>query len=272
MPVEALPELLAEPTPPIPKPGTAKRAKIRQAQLLADQGLSYSEIARQVGAHRVTIKQWLQLELPPEAEAVPEPSATIALPPPPGPWANWEQVRQVREMLQEHRFVLLKRPEHLDDEAQDHLAALLNSPVGTELQVGRDFLLDWYRIWSDEAGQRRTLAEAEARYQTWHTDETYGTMPMLHRLQQRVTPAKFEQMSQFLRQPEWEATNNGAERAGRAFRHRQAPHFNLREKETIAASITVAACLRKEAVTSPPREPLHLCQRGRKNGRSKPFL
>jgi hypothetical protein len=167
-------------------------------------------------------------------------------------------------MLQEHRFVLLKRPEHLDEEEQRHLVALLDSPVGPELQVGRDFLVDWYRIWGEEIGQRRTLAEAEARYQTWQTNASYAAVPVLYRLQQRFTPAKFAQMSQFLRQSAWKATNNGAERAGRAFRHRQAPHFNLRDKETIAASMTVAACLRKEAVTAPPMEALHTCQRGRK--------
>jgi hypothetical protein len=71
-------------------------------------------------------------------------------------------------------------------------------------------------------------------------------------------------LSHFLQQPEWEATNNGAERAGRAFRHRQAPHFNLRSKEAIGGAITVTACLRKEAVTKPAAPSLHTCQRGRK--------
>lgn len=264
LPEEAWPDLLIEPSPPVPQPGAAKRAKIRQAQDLADQGLSYSEIARQVGAHRVTITKWVQLQLPPEAQAMPEPASSLDLTPPPSPGQNWEPVRQVREMLQEHRFVLLKRPEHLDEAEQGHLAALLGSPVGPELQVGRDFLVDWYRIWRDETGQRRTLPEAEARYQAWQTNDIYRAVPVLHRLQQRVTPAKFAQMSQFLRRPAWEATNNGAERAGRTFRHRQSPHFNLRDKETIAASMTVAACLWKEAVTAPPMGPLHTCQRGRK--------
>jgi len=263
VPEAELPDLV-EPTPPPPKPGARKRAKIRHAQALAGQGLSYCEIARQLGAHRTTISKWVHQQLPEETEAVAPPAPGIDLPPPPPPWASWEQVRQIREMLQEHRFVLLKRPEHLDEEEQGHLVALLDSPVGPELQVGRDFLVDWYRIWGEETGQRRTLAEAEARYQTWQTNASYGAVPVLHRLQQRVTPAKFAQMSQFLRQSGWEATNNGAERAGRAFRHRQAPHFNLRDKETIAASMTVAACLRKEAVTALPMEPLHTCQRGRK--------
>ena len=79
-----------------------------------------------------------------------------------------------------------------------------------------------------------------------------------------MTAAKFESLSQFLRHPRWEATNNGAERAGRAFRHRQAPHFNLRKQESIENSINVIACLRKAAVLRPPLRPYHTCQREQK--------
>ena len=82
-----------------------------------------------------------------------------------------------------------------------------------------------------------------------------------------MTTAKFKQMSQFLRQPAWEATNNGAERAGRAF----APHFNLRSQEAIAGALTVTACLRKEAATRPVAQPLHCCQRGRKKRVAAPI-
>lgn len=264
VPLAELPEGPLPSAPLRPQPGAVKRAKIRQAQALAEQGLSYSEIARQMGVHRTTISKWVAQALPPEEEAALSPPPATQVTPPPAPWENWEQVRQIREMLQKHRFVLLKRPENLTEAEQAHLLALLDSPVGAELQVGRDFLVDWYRIWHNEAGQRRTLAEAQALYQAWHTHETYGAVPTLQRLQQRVTAAKFEQMSQFLHQPHWEATNNGAERAGRAFRHRQAPHFNFRDPDTIAASITVAACLHKEGALAPPLQPLHTCQRGRK--------
>lgn len=79
-----------------------------------------------------------------------------------------------------------------------------------------------------------------------------------------MTEVKFERLSQFLHNPDWEATNNGAERAGRAFRHRQAPHFNLRKKEHIENAINVASCLRKNAALQPPPQPFHTCQRGRK--------
>jgi transposase len=249
----------------IPSPAAVKQNKIRQAHELAQQHLSYSEIGRRVGAHRVTIKKWLQEPVPSEPEPAvlsvpvgPEP------PLPPAPWTSWGQVKQVREALKEHRFLLLRRPEHLNEQEQTQVEALLASPVGAELQVGRACLVDWYRIWKDEAGQRRTPLEAKAQYEVWHTNELYAAVPILHKVQGQITPAKFEQLSQFLQQPEWEATNNGAERAGRAFRHRQAPHFNLRSQEAISGTIKAGACLRKEAATRPPLPRLHTCQRGRK--------
>jgi transposase len=272
VPLAELPDRPATLPLPISKRRAAKRAKIRQAQEWAGQGLSYCEIGRRLGIHRTTIAKWVAQALPSEEEEAtpPEPGPTLSPAPPPAPWQNWEQVRQVRELLKEHRFVLLKRPENLDDQEQAHLAALLISPAGAKLQVGRDFLVDWYRIWGNETGQRRTPTEAQACYEAWHANETYRTVPVLNHLQQRVTATKFEQMSQFLHQPAWEATNNGAERAGRAFRHRQAPHFNLRGRDTIAASITVTACLQKEAVTATIRKPLHTCQRGRKTQTERP--
>lgn len=259
-----------EPAPVSLSPAALKRHKIRQAHEWVNQGLSYSETARRVGAHRVTIKKWLQQPVPPAEESV-SPAVVLPEPPrPPAPWTSWEQVQHIREALQEHRFLLLRRPEHLNEEEQAQVAALLASPVGAELQVGRSFLVDWYRIWKDEASQRRTLDEAKTRYETWQTNEAYAAVPMLHKVQGQVSPAKFEQLSHFLQQPEWEATNNGAERAGRAFRHRQAPHFNLRSKEAITGAITVTACLRKEAVTRLAAPPLHTCQRGRKKRTARP--
>jgi transposase len=268
----SLEEILAapEPVPVSLSPAALKRAKIRQAHDLVKQGLSYSETARRVGAHRVTIKKWLQEPVPPAQEPISTAVAVPEPPQPPAPWTSWEQVQQIREALQEHRFLLVRRPEHLDEEEQVQVAALLSSPVGAELQVGRSFLVDWYHIWKDEAGQRRSPIEAKTRYESWQTNEAYATVPGLHKVQGQVSPAKFEQLSHFLQQPEWEATNNGAERTGRAFRHRQAPHFNLRSKEAIAGAITITACLRKENVTKPAIPPFHTCQRGRKKRLAQP--
>ena len=258
-------DLVVEALVELPSPAAIKQDKIRQVHELAQaQPLSYSELARQVGVHRVTVKKWLQSPVPAVIEPIPIAVAVLEVPVPPAPWSDWDQVQQVREALQQHRFLLLRRPEHLTDEEQGHLTALLTSPVGATLQVGRDCLIDWYRLWRDEQGQRRTPTEAKSRYAIWQTNPTYGAVPALHKIQQQVTPAKFEQLSHFLQQPEWEATNNGAERTGRAFRHRQAPHFNLRSQTVIDRALTVAACLHKEAVIAPAAQGFHHCQRGRK--------
>jgi transposase len=250
----------------IPSLAAVKRNKIRQAHALAQEQWSYSEIGRRIGVHRVTVKKWLQEPIPPEVEptVLSIPTRADDQPLPPAPWTSWEQVKQIREALQEHRFLLLRRPEHLGEEEQTQVEALLASPVGPELQVGRACLTDWYLIWKNETGQRRTWAEAKTRYESWQTNATYAAVPHLHKIQHQMSPAKFEQLSRFLQQPEWEATNNGAERAGRAFRHRQAPHFNLRSPEAIRGMIKVGACLRKEAATTPPSQQLHHCQRGRR--------
>jgi hypothetical protein len=173
-------------------------------------------------------------------------------------------VRQVREALQEHRFLFLRRPDHLQPEEQTRIAALLATPVGPQLQVARSFLVEWYRLWHDEAGQRRPLDEAQTRFAAWRTNTTYAAVPPLRRIQAQMTPSKFEHLSHFLRHPAWEATNNGVERTGRTFRHRQAPHFNLRSVTAIENAITVAACQHKTAVLDPTLSRANRSMRGRK--------
>lgn len=275
LPVTTAPDIEIA-TPPPARVGqqalkqNARQDRLVQVHALRNQGHSYSAIARQVGLHRVTVKKWLQQTLPPETKP-----STLALEvsteqvPPPPPWTNWHQVQQVREMLKEHRFLLLRRPEHLNADEHDLVRELLQCPVGPDLRVARAFLVDWYRLWADEHRLPRTLAEAEARFDAWRTDLTYASIPALKRVQNRFTPARFERMSQFLRQPGREATNNGAERAGRAFRHRQASHFSLRTESSIERSIVVSACLRKQTLTEPKSQRLHTCQRGRPCGKAQ---
>jgi DNA-binding CsgD family transcriptional regulator len=89
----------------------------------------------------------------------------------------------------------------------------------------------------------------------------YGRLAPLRRVQESIDRARFERLSCFLKQPRWEATSNGAERMGRAFRHRPGPHFNLRTPTSIAADLTVRACLQKQAAGSP----VVLVARGRTN-------
>ncbi len=262
-------------------------ARIAQIQHLAAQGLSYVEIARQTGVHRVSVSAWLREQdqtggLPqpaPVVSADTQPAATPvvatrdappALVPPPAPWTSWEEVRQVREALKEQRGLLLRRPARLNTRQQAQVEALLASPVGPTLTVARDFLTDWYTLFKDERGRKRSGDEAQARYTAWRQDERYEEMAPLRRARAQITPDRFAHLRQFLRHPAWEATNNGAERAGRGFRHGQGPHFNLRSVVSIEGALKVRAYRRKETadIAMPPL--LALCRRGRRlDGRTE---
>jgi hypothetical protein len=146
---------------------------------------------------------------------------------------------------------LVHGPEHLSERERGHLDPLLRSPVGEPLRVARAFLDDWFLLWRDEAGCKRPPAAARARYDRWRSDPGYRALVPLRRVQDRLDAARFAQLSHFLRQPEWEATSNGAERLGRLFRHRQAPHFRLRSPRAIEGAVTVWACQRKPAALEP---------------------
>ena len=169
----------------------------------------------------------------------------------------------MRGDLQEHRYLFLHRPNHLTADQQAQIDTLLASPVGSQLQVARRFVEEWYLLWHDTKGQRRTLDEARERFAAWSSDSEYAAVASLRRVQACMT-AQFEHLSQFLRHPRWEATNNGAERMGRAFRHRQAPHFNLRTGPAMEGVIVVMACQRKAAATTCQHRQIARCHRGRK--------
>jgi len=255
-------------------------ALVAQIQHLAAQGLSYVEIARQTGVHRVSVSAWLREQGQEEEHPFPEPVAaadTLPAPSqaapradappvpmvPPAPWTSWEEVRQVRAALKEQRGLLLRRPDHLSARQQAQVEALLASPVGPTLTVAREFLTDWYTFFKDERGRKRSVDEAQARYTAWRHDERDEEVAPLRRARAQITPERFAHLSQFLRHPAWEATNNGVERAGRGFRHRQGPHFNLRSVASIEGALKVRAYRRKEtADTLLP--PVALCRRGRR--------
>ena len=259
-------------------------ARVAQIQHLAAQGLSYVEIARQTGVHRVSVSAWLR-ELDQAGETLPSDpvvsadtlSATTQGVPggdaPPAPWTSWEEVRQVREALKEQRGLLLRRPDHLSARQQAQVEALLASPVGPTLSVARDFLTAWYTLFKDERGRKRSLDEAQARYDLWRQDERYASLAPLRRALTQITPERFAHLSQFLRHPAWEATNNGAERAGRGFRHRQGPHFNLRSVVSIDGALKVRAYRRKETADIAMPPPVARCRRGRRlDGRTEERL
>jgi transposase len=241
-----------------------RQQKMKQVQQLSQQGLNFSAISRIVGIHRVTVKAWLQKEAETAVTSTAIDEETQpSVPPVPEGWSSWIEVQQVRELLRQNRFLFLRRPENLNLEDEKILESLLTSPVGKQLQTIRAFMVDWFQIWWDEDKQRRSLQEAGRRYEKWRSQADYLAVPALRRVIMRVTAAKFEQMSHFLKHEHWEATNNGAERAGKRFRQRQASHYNLRQADTIETSIVIDACLHRQVAESPTSHRFHHCQRGR---------
>jgi len=274
----------------------ARYREIVRAQELARQGLSQRAVARQRGVTHTTVKRWLaaspappaappppdpeprwlswlrdrraldtsRLSTPPLALAAREREAALTVEPaPPEPWESWAQVRRVREDLRAHRYLLLRRPAHLTIKQCDSVTRLLSSPIGPPLGDARSFLTDWYAIWWANDGRRRTEGEARLRYEAWRADARYGAVAPLRRVQTQATDERFGRLSPFLRNPRWEATNNGAERAGRAFRHRQGPHFNLRSRASIDQALAVTAQRRKTAATMHELQPVAAGRRGR---------
>jgi len=244
---------------------------IAQAHALRPQIQSTRALARAVGVNQDTVRRWLQLPLPDPAtlaQALEAVGSAPSLEPPPEPWRDWDQVRQIREDLRLNRTLFLRRPDHLSADEQQTLADLLASPAGAMLRVARAFLEEWFAIWRDEDGHRRSPAEAQRRYYAWRDDAAAAALVPLRKQQQHLDPEHFARLSVFLHHPEWEPTNNAAERGGRGFRHSQHPHFRLRNLQVIDADLKVHAYLQKERAGSTPLTRLHQCQRGRQPHRS----
>jgi hypothetical protein len=190
---------------------------IAQAQALHQHISSARAIGRQLGINHGTVRQWLKLT-PPDAATIAELSSTTGvLPivePPPAPWKDWDEVRSVREDLRLYRTLFLHQPENLTTEERQKLADLSTGPVGAELRAARTFLEEWFAIWQDELGNRRTSHDAERQYLVWQTDAEAAKVAPLRRQQQHLDLDHFIRLSAFLRDPTWEPTNNAAERVG----------------------------------------------------------
>jgi predicted transcriptional regulator len=269
---------------PTPEKLAFHQQAIARVFALKEQGNSIREIHRQTGHSRNTIKKWLEGQAPravtegqlpsgltpaeildeqnPDGREFDAPSES---PEPPLPWSDWQQVRKVRGLLWECRYVMLRRPDHLSEEHRENLRFLLESPVGEQVGLLRGFLEEWYALFHDEHHDRRSPEDAKERYERLRGDGRYQELKQLARLQARLGEGHFEKISSFLRSAEWEATNNAAERSARAFRHLQAPHYNLRRTQSIDDAIKARAQLGRQpssivAQSPPPGR----CTRGRK--------
>jgi hypothetical protein len=160
------------------------------------------------------------------------------------------------------RCRLLCRPEHLTAEDRAAFATRFASPVGSSLRLARTFLEEWYGIWRDAAGTQRSRSGARERYEHWHRHPAYAAIAPLRKVQEQLDGAQLAQLSHFRSHPTWEATNNGAERGGRAFRHRQASHFTRRSAASLEHALQAEAGRHMAAAGRGTPAAAH-CTRGR---------
>jgi hypothetical protein len=175
---------------------------IAQVHALHQQISSARAIGRQLGINHGTVRQWLKLP-PADPATIAELSGTPDLlpkvDPPPQPWRDWDQVRRAREDLWMQRTLFLHRAENLTADEQRTLDSLLAGPAGAQLRVARTFLEDWFAIWQDDQGKRRTPQEAELGYEVWRTDAQAALLAPLRRQQQHLDMDHFRRLSAFLR-------------------------------------------------------------------------
>jgi hypothetical protein len=221
----------------------AREAGIAQVHSLRTAGYSHRAIARKTGFNRRTIRRWLEEETPSElgqaglADGVLADVVVPTVPAPPAPWTRWDEVAEARRELTACRYLLLRRPDHLDAAERQRVEALLAGPASDQLKVARCFLEDWYRMWRTPEGGRPSYTEAHERHQLWRQQPQYQALPPLARVLRLVDEARFRSLGHFLRHADWEATSNAAERAGRRFRKWQGPHYNLRSPASLDAAI-----------------------------------
>lgn len=246
-----------------------REAQVAQVRVLSQEGHSMRSIVRQTGHSRNTVRRWLEQERPTEPEA-PErdeaehPTAVArsersAAKVPPAPWQSWDEIREFSQALLTDKFLLVKKPEHRTAEEEQKLVKLLSYPGSDKLLLAKEFMGEWYDMWRDERGQRRRREEALSRYRAWQSHEEYRSLASLRRVQAKIDGDRFVKLS-----PKWEATNNGAERAGREFRHMQGPHFDLRTEGAIEGAIRAKALLRKDQLTTGNSVPVGQSNRGRR--------
>ena len=108
------------------------------------------------------------------------------------------------------RFLLMRHSDHLNAEKQAQLDELLASPSGSELSVVHSFVVGWFQLWRNEHGRRRTVDDARSSFIAWRSNPSYASIPQLQRVVEAMTIEKFVQLSHFLCNPGWEASNNGA--------------------------------------------------------------
>jgi hypothetical protein len=200
----------------------------------------------------------------PGATPVPVGPTPTTIAPPPAPWTSWDEVRAYRQQLRDVRYRLGARTDSLTPAERATRDAVLARPASAALRTAHDFMQTWYAIWWDEADVRRSPDDARARYVGLREEPAAQMLPAPQRIQRNMTDARVTALSHFLREPTFEATSNGAERAGRLVRHLQAPHFGWRTTAALEGSLAAHARHRMEAATAATTPEVGRSKRGRR--------
>jgi len=117
-----------------------------------------------------------------------------------------------RQFLREHRFLLLRRPDHLTRKERKALRRMVEIPL--TLAILRQFVEELHRLFDPDqspqaARHRRTRLVGRAAYRQ---------NPHLAKVLKRLTPKKFERLIVFLSTEAKERTTNHVERKNRRFR------------------------------------------------------
>ena len=137
--------------------------------------------------------------------------------------------QSARDDVRKGRFLLLTRPENLDEGRQQRLAELVaQHPT---LAVIRAFMVEFYGLF---AGKPRA-SEAKRRWRALSANPAYQACTQLAgALKSLRDEKKFDKVCIYLKYDNLNSTSNDVERDNRGFRRRQNAHYRLRDKKSIA--------------------------------------
>ena len=137
-------------------------------------------------------------------------------------------VTSARDEARKGRFLILTRPENLEDAQQQRLDGLLaGHPT---LATIRAFMVEFYGLFQDKP---RPM-EAKRRWEAIVTNPIYMACTFLAgALKGLSNEKKFDKVCVFLSYENLNSTSNDVERDNRGFRRRQNAHYRLRDKTSI---------------------------------------
>ena len=126
------------------------------------------------------------------------------------------------------RFLVLTRPENLDDTKQQRLDDLLaNHPT---IAIIRAFMVEFYGLFDGKPRPK----EAKRRWEALIANPEYVACPYLTGALKAVSnELKFDKVCVFLSYANLNSTSNDVERDNRGFRRRQNAHYRLRDEMSI---------------------------------------